>query len=117
ALPESIHQRRIFVCSECGTPLMDLAVTRRRERGFKWIECNVCGERVSLLDGREAPTPPSPAAIPQMDRAADDQRKFDAWLVSAAGEMPTRGFADWAGSARAILALVFTDVVDSTPLA
>lgn len=117
ALPESIQRRRLYACGECGTPLMELAVTRRRERGFTWIECNVCGERVSLLDPMEGTAAARPSAIPQMDRSADDQRQMDAWLVSAAGEMHTRGFAQWAGSSRAILALVFTDVVGSTALA
>src|SRR5262249_17876469 len=52
ALPDSLRRRRFFVCPdpECGTPVTDLQAQKRRQRGFDWIACNVCGGRVSLLD-------------------------------------------------------------------
>src|SRR5262249_4930748 len=53
AVPESIQRRRILVCEGCGTPLTDLQVRRRRERGFDWINCSVCDERVSFGDLQE----------------------------------------------------------------
>jgi class 3 adenylate cyclase len=116
ALPESIYRRRIFVCSECETPVTDLQAKRRRERGFDWIECNVCGERVLLLDREERLAGARPSAVPEMDRAADAQRDLDAGLVSAAAEMQTQGFKGWVGGSKATLTLVFTDIVGSTAL-
>jgi len=44
------------------------------------------------------------------------ERDFNAFLVSAKGETSTRNFQKWAGGKRVTLAIVFTDVVDSTVL-
>ncbi len=116
ALPETIQRQRAFVCHECGTPITEMQVTRRRVRGFNWIECSVCGERVLLLDREERLTAARISSLSQMDRLADAQRDLDAGLVSATGEMRTRSFQQWAGSTRATLTLVFTDIVGSTPM-
>jgi small GTP-binding protein len=117
SLPESIHRRRIFICPNCTTPVSELQAKRRRERAFDWIGCNVCGTRVSLLDREQAPAATHLSGVSRMmDEAADDQRKLDAGLVSALGQMQTPGFKKWAGSAKATLALVFTDIVGSTQL-
>src|SRR5205807_5840679 len=74
SLPDCLRRRRIFVCSECETPFADLNVTRRRTRGFSWIQCNVCDTKVSLLDGEERLNSAPPSLVPEMDRAADIQR-------------------------------------------
>jgi WD40 repeat protein len=78
ALPESIFRRRLFICPGCGTPVTDLQVARRRERGFNWIECNVCENHVSLLDGEERLSMIRPSLAPEMDRVADVQRDREA---------------------------------------
>jgi class 3 adenylate cyclase len=116
ALPESIRRWRIFVCPNptCATPVADVQARRRRERGFDWIACNVCGERVVLHDREERLVAVRPSSVPVMDQTADAQRDLDAGLVSAAAELRTQGFKQWAGSSRTTIALVFTDVVDST---
>jgi class 3 adenylate cyclase/GTPase SAR1 family protein len=116
ALPETIHRRRILVCKTCGTPLTDLQVTRRRERGFDWIHCGVCEERVPFEDGVTSPGGSSASVISTIDRTAHARREFDARLVSASGEMGSQGFTEWAGGARTTLALTFTDIVGSTAL-
>lgn len=118
ALPESIARWRVFMCSnpECATPVTEVQARRRRERGFQWIECNVCGERVSLLDREERLASAHPSRVSEMDHAADAQRDRDAGLVSAVAEMRTRGFKRWAGSLKTTVALVFTDIVGSTAL-
>jgi class 3 adenylate cyclase len=54
--------------------------------------------------------------VEAMDKSADRQRDFDAFVMSAKGETSTRGFQDWAGGERVALAIVFTDVVGSTAL-
>jgi class 3 adenylate cyclase len=50
------------------------------------------------------------------DSAADRQRDFEAFLVSAKAETHTKSFIEWAGGDRVTLAIVFTDVVGSTAL-
>ena len=116
ALAETIQRYRAFVCGECGTPITEMQVARRRVRGFNWIECSVCGERVWLLDREERLTASRTSTLSQMDRFADAQRDLDVGLVSATGEMRTRSFQKWAGSTRTTLTLVFTDIVASTAL-
>jgi len=92
ALPGTIQRRRIFVCSECGTPLDDLAVTRRRQRGINWMTCGVCDVKVSLLDREErlAGTPDS--LVSEMDRAADSQRDRSAAASVLQGKIATGDF-------------------------
>lgn len=116
AMVETCRRRRIFMCRECCTPVTSLQATKRRERGFNWIDCNVCGERVPLLDREERLAVSSPSVVSEMDRAADARRDFDASMVSATGTTATPSFKKWAGSSRTTLAVVFTDVVGSTAL-
>lgn len=116
ALPDTIERRRVFACSKCGELITDKQVERRRERGFGSINCPVCETNILLLDREDRLPKASPSVIGEMDRAANARRELDAGLVAAAGEMQTQGFRDWAGSAQTTLALVFTDVVDSTKL-
>lgn len=118
ALPNTLERRRVFACQECGTPLTEIQVRRRRERGFDTIECSVCSANVSLLDREERVLQASqPAAVTQMDRAADAIRDMEVGLVSAAGEIRMQSFRTWAGGARSTLAIVFTDIVGSTTIA
>jgi class 3 adenylate cyclase len=120
ALTETIQRRRIYVCSECGTPLTEMQIARRRERGFNSIECSVCGANILLLDREErlaaSRSGLSASAVLEMDRRADAQRDIDAGLLSATGEMQTQSFKQWAGSTKTTLAVVFTDMVGSTRL-
>ena len=51
-----------------------------------------------------------------MDRSADRERDFNAFVMSAKGETSTTSFQEWAGGDRVTLAIVFTDVVGSTAL-
>jgi WD40 repeat protein len=71
ALPQSIRRRCIHMCGDCGTTVTDLQATRRRERGFDWIECNVCGKHVSLVDFSGSSVAVPSAAVQVMSRAAD----------------------------------------------
>ena len=47
-----------------------------------------------------------------MDLAADRQRDFEAFVLSANAETHSSRFVEWAGDERVTLAIVFTDVVD-----
>lgn len=56
------------------------------------------------------------ARFKRQDDGAIAVRDFDEFVVSAKGETSTAKFQAWAGSDRATLAIVFTDVVGSTAL-
>ncbi|NTV27753.1 MAG: adenylate/guanylate cyclase domain-containing protein, partial [Methanothrix sp.] len=113
ALQDSIELVRFFVCSSCGDPVPDSYVKRLRERKKTTFEC-ACGRMVSLVEPKERIRFES--KVEAMDRSADRHRDFDAFVVSAKGEMSTSSFRDWAGGERVTLAIVFTDVVGSTSL-
>ncbi len=67
-------------------------MTRRGERGFNWINCNVCDTKVWLLDREErlAGTPDS--LVSEMDRAADRQRDRSAAASVLQGKIATGDF-------------------------
>ena len=51
-----------------------------------------------------------------MDFAADRQRDFEAFVLSANAETRSWQFVEWAGDQRVTLAIVFTELSDSTAL-
>ena len=93
-LPQSIRRRRIFVCSECNTPVSELQIKRRRERGYQWITCGVCDSRVWILDGEERlkAIKPKSSFIPEMDKAADTKRKEETATTIIQGKIETQDF-------------------------
>jgi WD40 repeat protein/class 3 adenylate cyclase len=117
ALPGSIKKLVAAVCTnpECLTPVTTIAALRRKERGFDWIPCNVCGERIQLVWPQ--PTAPGTVAVIEMDRSADERKDIETALISASGEMLTSSFRRWAGGEKATVAIVFTDIVESTMMA
>lgn len=92
ALTETVQERQIVVCIVCGTPLDDLHVRLRQERGFNWILCNVCDTKVSLMDTEEPPTIASSSFISEMDRSADNQREREAAKSTVQGKRETKDF-------------------------
>jgi WD40 repeat protein/class 3 adenylate cyclase len=118
AVPNSVKRRKILTCpdSTCATAISDAAANKRKERGFDWIACNVCGETIKLEEPAAGGTASLRASSRDIDRAAVTRKTLDAALVSASAEMQTTGFTKWAGADRTTLALVFTDVVGSTLL-
>lgn len=92
ALPQSVLRKYLFVCPECGVPFSDLQVAMRRERGFDWLLCNVCGYHVSLVDrGMQCVSPP-PSRIKEMSQAADNQRDREAAQLQLRGKIMTNDF-------------------------
>lgn len=121
ALPSTVKKRRILVCPSpgCDTPVSEVSVDRRKERGFDWIACNVCDTRISLTSETVAPevSAKSVDLIADINASAKDRRQLDAALLAASGEMLTPVFKKWVGADAGIIALVFTDVVGSTAMA
>ena len=92
APPESIHRRRLYVCSKCNTIIPDPIVQARKERGFNWLLCPVCGTRLPLLD-REERLPGVPVSrLIEMDHAADRQRERSASASMLQGKIATDDF-------------------------
>jgi hypothetical protein len=87
-----MQRRRIFVCPECGTPLDDLAVTRRRQRSYNWMNCGVCETKVWLLDREERLAAAPASLVSEMDRVADIQRDRSAAASVLQGKIATGDF-------------------------
>jgi WD40 repeat protein/class 3 adenylate cyclase len=113
ALDGTVELVRFFVCPNCGDPVPDSYVKRLREKGKMEFDCP-CGGTVALVEPKERIHFRS--QVEAMDKFADRQREFDAFIMSAKGETSTKSFQEWAGGERVTLAIVFTDVVGSTAL-
>ena len=113
ALDGTVELVRFFVCTDCGDPVPDSYVKRLREKGLMVFPCP-CGGTVSLSEPKERIQFGS--RVEAMERAADRERDFDVFVMSAKGETSTKKFYEWAGGERVTLAIVFTDVVGSTAL-
>lgn len=112
ALDGTVGLVRFFVCSN-GHPVPDDYVKLLLAQGKKDFTCP-CGLTVSLAEPKERIHFES--RVDAMDKSADRQREFESFVISAKGETTTKDFRDWAGGDRVTLAIVFTDVVGSTPL-
>jgi hypothetical protein len=97
ALPSSMQKHSTAICPniECLTPVSTSAVLRRRQRGFDWMDCNVCGQRIQLTSPQS--TAARTVAVLEMDKQADERKDIETALISASGEMVTSGFRKWAG--------------------
>jgi hypothetical protein len=113
ALRGTLQVARLFVCGNCGTPVPDPYIQLLREQGKDSFSCP-CGGTVAIADPKEMLARRYPSLIESMDIAADRQRDFEAFVLSANAETHSSRFVEWAGDERVTLAIVFTDVVDST---
>jgi WD40 repeat protein len=94
ALPESIKQRRILVCQNCGATIPEQHVKMRRERGFDWITCSVCETRLAFADPEQLAqmTETKASVITEMDKTANLERDRDASTSSLQGKIATKDF-------------------------
>ena len=115
ALQETVQIVRLFVCGTCGTPVPDPYVEILRQQGKDLFFCP-CGGTVAIIDPKETLARRYPSQVESMDLAADRQRDFDAFVLSANAETRSSRFVEWAGDERVTLAIVLTDVVGSTAL-
>jgi len=118
AAAQSVRFRRSLVCADpnCRSPIPEIAVAKRLQDGHNSVLCSVCENRTPIVALELPPQNAPTAAVVQIDLDADTSRKSELSLLSASGEMLTKQFQKWAGSPRATLALVFTDLVGSTRL-
>ena len=115
ALRETLQIVRLFVCGNCGTPVPDPYIQLLRKQSKDIFSCP-CGGAVAIADPKEMLARRYPSLVESMDMAADRQRDFEAFVLSANAETYSSRFLEWAGDERVTLAIVFTDVVDSTVL-
>ena len=94
ALTESIKQRRILACQNCGATIPEQHVQMRRERGLDWIACSVCETRIALTDPEQSAqiTETKASTITEMDKTANLQRNRDAATSSLQGKIATKDF-------------------------
>src|SRR6185369_9115150 len=86
ALNDTVAVLRFFVCSECGHPVPDAYVKLLTDRGVMLFNCP-CGGKVSLASRAEPIHFQS--KVGAMDKSADQQRDFEAFVMSAKGETST----------------------------
>jgi WD40 repeat protein len=94
ALTESIKQRRILACQNCGATIPEQHVQMRRERNFDWIACSVCETRIALVDPEQSAqiTETQESVLIEMDKTANLQRNRDAATSSLQGKIATKDF-------------------------
>jgi GTPase SAR1 family protein len=94
ALTESITQRRILNCNECGATIPDQHVQMRKARGLDWISCSVCETHISLVERiqEEESIEAQASIITEMDQTADLQRNLDTATSSLQGKIATNDY-------------------------
>jgi GTPase SAR1 family protein len=94
ALKESIKQRRILTCHDCGVTIPEQHVKMRRERGHNSISCSVCDTDISLVDTKLLTqiTEKQASILTEMDKTANMQRNRDATTSSLQGKIATKDF-------------------------
>jgi class 3 adenylate cyclase len=116
-----VTRRRIYRCLACREVVRDQnAASRASARNLNRIFCQDCGEEIPLVDALETLYKDDRKFLSQileMENRVEASKERGGELVSAAAELRTTTFKTWAGHADiANVAIVFTDVVDSTLL-
>jgi len=91
-LPERLKRRRILACDQCGVIVTDQVIQLRRERGFNWLDCSVCGNRISFSDAEERLVTALSSSVLEMDRAADAQREREVAKTAVQGKQEVKDF-------------------------
>ena len=86
------QQNSNIICGNVSEPIPFTAALRRRKRGFDWVHCNVCSEKVELPDENEL--------LHCIEMELNNNTEF----------------TKWAGGKQAALYIVFTDVTGSTEI-
>jgi len=96
ALPDTIVLERTFACPICRTPVSQLVVEARRGKNLDWTICNVCTDdpppRISLREPKEMIAGTGAARVPEMERAADSERKRATALSVLHGKAEVRDY-------------------------
>jgi hypothetical protein len=91
-LSESIRQRRIIVCTQCGFVVTEQLSRLLTDQGRHQLDCPVCKTRISLAVQEPHPTAGRVAKVQQMDNAADVKRERDTAVSILQGKIATNDF-------------------------
>lgn len=93
AIPGTVMRRQIYMCPNCATRLTEQMLVERRKRGFDWISCPVCGERIQIGRGRQKVSARQSLIghrmVSQMDQEADEKRNRTASRYTIEGKRAT----------------------------
>lgn len=94
AQPGSVERLRMINCNVCGSPFAEFQVTKRKELGYNYMDCPVCGNRVSLYDPEidENMQKILRSSRSLMARSADRQRTREAAKARLSGKMATDNY-------------------------
>ncbi|HJR08762.1 MAG TPA: adenylate/guanylate cyclase domain-containing protein [Pyrinomonadaceae bacterium] len=116
-----VRRERIYYCPDCREVVRDNNAARRaKEKDKDKIFCQECGGAIPLVDALEMLYRDDQKFLSQiaaMESRAEARMERGGELVAASAELRTENFKQWTGGADfATVAIVFTDVVDSTKL-
>jgi class 3 adenylate cyclase len=116
-----VSRERVYYCPNCREVVRDNNPVRRaRERNSDKIFCPDCGGIIPLVDALEVLYRDDQkflAEVARMESRAGARMERSGRFVAAAAELHTADFKQWTGGADiATVAIVFTDVIDSTRL-
>lgn len=115
------RRQRIYRCPHCRELVRDrYAVDKSLNRGTQEMPCLYCFKNFPLLDALEVLYRDDKKFLSQiaaMENRAESRIERGGEIVSASAELRTGNFKEWArGADIATVAIVFTDVMDSTKL-
>lgn len=118
-----VERQRVYRCPKlnCRQVVRDRnAVHQAQKRGLDAIPCQYCFSPIPLIDAMEVlyhDDPKFRSQITAMETRAEASMERGGELVAASAELRTENFKTWAGGADiATVAIVFTDVLNSTGL-
>ncbi|HEX8178283.1 MAG TPA: adenylate/guanylate cyclase domain-containing protein [Pyrinomonadaceae bacterium] len=117
----AVRPRGIYRCPHCGELVQDRRVIEiKLARGETQMRCQYCDEKFPLRDALQMLYRDEQrfhSQIEEIKNRAEAHMERGGELVAASAELRTENFKTWAGGADiATVAVVFTDVVDSTKL-
>ncbi len=96
AIPGTVVRRHIYVCQNCGTPVTERQVVERRKRGFDWMTCPGCDNRIQIGRGRQKVSARQSLIghrmVSQMDQEADEKRNRTASRYTIEGKRATADY-------------------------
>ena len=94
--PGQVVKRLIFECMTCGMTMKDSHVQARRERGYTWMRCPVCDNRVEIGSGDERASARQSLLrqrwVTKLDHAADQRRELQTAKSIVQGKERTGDF-------------------------
>src|SRR5262249_14467216 len=91
ALPETIKERPLISCGECGCEATEQMLDMLEERGQYSYQCPICRSLVSLPGSAKSPAADL-SVVSEMDRAADASRDEETAVSILEGKRATKNF-------------------------